>query len=71
MMEELDSPLWPVDSEQFDLVVCAETIEHLENPRAVFRELTRVARRDGWIIVTTPNQLSLLSKLTLVVKNQD
>jgi 2-polyprenyl-3-methyl-5-hydroxy-6-metoxy-1,4-benzoquinol methylase len=52
------------------VTVSIETIEHLENPRAFFRELTRITRPGGLIVVTTPNQLSLLSKLTLVVKNQ-
>lgn len=52
-------------------VVCSiETIEHLENPRALMRELQRITAPGGTIIVTTPNQLSLLSKLTLVFKNQ-
>ena len=52
-------------------VVCSiETIEHLENPRAFLRELVRITAPGGTIVVTTPNQLSLLSKLTLVFKNQ-
>ncbi|MDE3172738.1 MAG: class I SAM-dependent methyltransferase [Gemmatimonadota bacterium] len=53
-----------------DIVVCLETIEHVENPRALFRELTRLTRPGGLIVVTTPNQLSLLSKLTLLVKHR-
>lgn len=53
-----------------DVVVAVETIEHVENPRAFFRELVRLCKPGGTIIVTTPNQLSLLSKLTLIVKNQ-
>jgi 2-polyprenyl-3-methyl-5-hydroxy-6-metoxy-1,4-benzoquinol methylase len=52
-------------------VVCSiETIEHLENPRAFMRELVRITAPGGMIIVTTPNQLSWLSKLTLLFKNQ-
>lgn len=53
-----------------DLVVAVETIEHLENPRAFVRELVRLCKPGGWVIITTPNQLSLLSKLTLLLKNQ-
>ena len=48
---------------------CLETVEHLENPRALFRELHRLAKPRAWILVTTPNQLSLLSLATLVCKN--
>jgi len=53
-----------------DVVVSVETIEHLENPRAFFRELTRLTKPNGWVIVTTPNQLSFLSLLTLLVKRR-
>ena len=59
---------WPDASA--DVVAAVETIEHLENPRAFVRELARLARPGGLIVVTTPNQLSLLSKLTLVLKGQ-
>src|SRR5690606_15358656 len=47
-----------------------ETIEHLENPRAFMRELRRVARPGGLVIVSTPNQLSLLSLATLALKGR-
>jgi SAM-dependent methyltransferase len=53
-----------------DAVAAVETIEHVENPRAFMRELARIARPGGWIFVTTPNQASLLSKLTLLLRNE-
>jgi 2-polyprenyl-3-methyl-5-hydroxy-6-metoxy-1,4-benzoquinol methylase len=53
-----------------DVVICIETIEHVENPRALMRELVRLTRPGGWLIVTTPNQLSVLSKLGLIAKNE-
>src|SRR5580698_6398647 len=40
-----------------DVVAAVETIEHLENPRAFARELTRLAKPGGWVVITTPNQL--------------
>ncbi len=67
---DLNAAPWPLADECADAVVAVETIEHLENPRAFVRELTRLAKPGGWIIVTTPNQLSLLSKMTLLFKNQ-
>ena len=67
---DLDTGRAPLPDAAGDVVVAVETIEHLENPRAFVRELTRLAKPGGWLIVTTPNQLSLLSKMTLILKNQ-
>ena len=69
-LADLDAHDWPVPALAADVVAAVETIEHLENPRAFVRQLARICRRDGLIVITTPNQLSLLSKLTLVLKNE-
>jgi SAM-dependent methyltransferase len=67
---DLDSGRIPLDDGSVDAVVAVETIEHLENPRAFVRELTRLCKPGGAIVITTPNQLSFLSKLSLMLKNQ-
>ncbi|QVL34875.1 methyltransferase domain-containing protein [Telmatocola sphagniphila] len=67
---DLDSGRIPLPENYADLVVAIETIEHLENPRFFVRELTRLTRPGGWIFITTPNQLSLLSFMTLFLKGQ-
>lgn len=67
---DLDRTPTPLPAACADVAASVETIEHLENPRAFVRELTRLARPGGWVVVTTPNQLSLLSLLTLVCKQR-
>jgi 2-polyprenyl-3-methyl-5-hydroxy-6-metoxy-1,4-benzoquinol methylase len=51
-----------------DTVACVETIEHVENPRALARELVRLAKPGGWIIITTPNQLAFASLACLLLR---
>jgi 2-polyprenyl-3-methyl-5-hydroxy-6-metoxy-1,4-benzoquinol methylase len=51
-----------------DIVAAVETIEHLENPRAFMRALVRLLRPDGWLVVTTPNQRSIVSLGALLLK---
>ena len=51
----------------FDTVVCSETIEHLENPRHVFRSLRRLIRPGGLLVLTMPNQESIRSYAGLIV----
>jgi SAM-dependent methyltransferase len=53
-----------------DAVISVETIEHLENPRALARELVRIVKPGGWLLLSTPNQLSALSLLTLLLRGQ-
>ncbi|MEH1781792.1 MAG: methyltransferase domain-containing protein [Nostoc sp.] len=66
----LDIGKVPLPEGYADVVCAVEIIEHLENPRAFIRELVKLTKPGGLVIVTTPNQLSLLSKLTLILKNQ-
>ncbi|MDY3558314.1 class I SAM-dependent methyltransferase [Gemmata sp. JC673] len=66
-LTDLDSGRVALPDAAADCVVAVETIEHLENPRAFARELVRLVKPGGWVAVTTPNQLSLLSLMTLLV----
>lgn len=66
---DLDAGL-PLPDASVDAAAAVEVIEHLENPRAFVRELTRVVRPGGWVVVSTPNQLSALSLLTLAIKGR-
>lgn len=67
---DLDREPIPLPDASADAAVAIETIEHLENPRAFVRELVRVVRPGGCVAVSTPNQLSLLSLASLMVKGQ-
>ena len=67
---DLDTGEIPLAEASFDVVAAVETIEHLENPRRFVRELVRLIRPGGWLIVTTPNQLSLTSLLCLALKGE-
>jgi 2-polyprenyl-3-methyl-5-hydroxy-6-metoxy-1,4-benzoquinol methylase len=66
---DLNAEIWP-DVAPGDVVAAVETIEHLENPWAFMRHLAALGNPGAWIIVTTPNQLSLLSLMALAVKQR-
>jgi SAM-dependent methyltransferase len=53
----------PITDKSFDLVVSVEGVEHLENPHLFLREVNRVLKHDGWLILTTPNIVSLRSRV--------
>ena len=45
-------------NESFDVVICMETLEHLEEPDMAIRELFRLCRDGGHVIITVPNGAS-------------
>ena len=49
----------PFGDDQFDLVWCGETLEHLVDPGAMIAEARRVLKDGGLFLVTTPNQARL------------
>jgi SAM-dependent methyltransferase len=46
----------PLEDSSFDLVVCFELIEHVEEPGSILDELRRVVRPDGIVAVSSPNR---------------
>jgi len=67
---DLDGDDWHVPTLSADVVAAVETIEHLENPWRFVRTLVHLTKPGGWVVVTTPNQLSALSLATLLVKHR-
>jgi len=58
----LDGALpWP--DQTFDLVISTEGIEHLENHYSFLREVNRVLKPGGTLILTTPNITALRSRV--------
>lgn len=45
----------PFDNGEFNNILAGEIIEHLENPSYFVRECHRVLKKDGVLIMTTPN----------------
>ena len=67
---DLERTPLPIDTGAVDVAVAVETIEHLENPRAFVRELARITRPRGLVVITTPNQRSVLSLLSLALTGE-
>lgn len=46
----------PFPDATFDVVTSFETIEHIDDPQALVREIKRVLKPDGFAIISTPNK---------------
>jgi SAM-dependent methyltransferase len=51
------------EDQSFDVIVLMDLIEHLENPRALLKEIRRVLKHDGIIYLSTPDIGSFFSKI--------
>jgi len=46
-------------SKKFDVIICGELINHIENPGLMLNGLKRFMNKDTMLVLTTPNQYSL------------
>lgn len=67
LQADLNSSL-PFDEGEFDALACIEGIEHIENPHLLAREANRVLRIGGRIYLSTPNVLSIRSRLSYLFR---
>jgi len=62
----LDSRL-PYDAASFDVVVCVEGLEHIQNPTNAVAEFSRVLRPGGRLVVTVPNIMNIEERLKWLI----
>lgn len=51
-----DAALIPLTDQSVDTIVSLETIEHLAHPDIFIRELIRILKKEGVLIISTPNK---------------
>jgi SAM-dependent methyltransferase len=66
---DLDAPEWSDETRgPFDMVVCVETLEHVENPRQVLRSIRSLLRPGDRLLVSTPNVTHPHSRLKMLLR---
>lgn len=60
----------PLSDNSIDLVVSDHTFEHLDDPRSVAAEISRVLKPGGWVCARTPYLFSLLVLVSSIAPNR-
>ena len=55
VVHNLDQTPWPMDDNRFDLVLCNHLIEHVDDFVATVKELHRILKPGGYLIIRTPH----------------
>lgn len=65
---DLSAGALPYEDNSFGVVLLSETLEHFNfHPGRVFKEIARVLKSDGLVIITTPNLLRLNNKVKILI----
>ena len=56
----------PVKGNSFDCIVAGEIIEHLYNTKLIIREINRVLKKGGVLILSVPNICSLRNRIKVL-----
>lgn len=59
---------WPFTQGAFDYVVCLEVLEHMGNPSQFVGNLAKALRPGGLLVLSTPNILSMKSRLRFLTE---
>jgi SAM-dependent methyltransferase len=65
----LNKTIFDFEKESFDYVVSMQVIEHVHNPGNYLKEINRVLKNDGILIITLPNVVQPMSFLSLLTKS--
>ena len=56
----------PFPDEHFDIIYAAEIIEHMYNPDFLLSEINRILKKDGFLILSTPNLCSVYNRILML-----
>lgn len=67
---DIERSAFPFPDSSFDVVVCNQVLEHLKNIFMPLREMDRVVRPGGWLLIGVPNLAGFYNRLLLLAGKQ-
>ncbi len=64
-----DDPSLPFEDNSFDVVMATEFLEHTFRPDLISKEINRVVKQDGVIIISLPNEFTLNCRIGFLMGN--
>jgi len=64
---DLEQGVLPYPSGTFDVALCYDVLEHLFSPGRLLREIGRVTRQDGALLLCVPNTLNVFNRMLFLL----
>ena len=61
----------PLDDNSVDIIICQEGIEHIPNQLLLLQEFNRVLKKNGTLLITTPNNSHVRARLSMFLLESD
>lgn len=65
-----DANRLPIKDEAADLAICAEVIEHVDQPGILVGEISRVLNKNARLFISTPNSGGLFSRIQKLIRTK-
>jgi len=56
----------PFADKSFDIIICKDILEHILEPLAVLKEVRRILKDDGFVVISVPNHFYLSLRIRLL-----
>jgi len=67
---DLNAPKLPFKDSSFDVILLIEVIEHVDNPSRLLDEIHRILKKNGTLIMSTPNVENWQSRLHFLFQSR-
>lgn len=61
----------PFQDEEFNFIKCTEVLEHVLYPQSILKELNRIMKPGGILIISMPNEHNILQRMNFLFKPLD
>lgn len=70
MQIDLERDLFPLGDEEIDVVICNQVLEHLKNIFTPMKEMARVVKTGGYLLIGIPNLAAIQNRVLLLFGRQ-